>query len=72
MTAQTPVYKRMRVLVASFFLQPAIILTIAGAIAGDIVLFLLLGLLVGTGTSAVSLAVWRLGKRELEQQGFRW
>lgn len=67
-----PMYKRFRLLTLSFFVQPLLIMAVAGAIAGEISLFVTIGLAVGIGSSLMSILIWRIGRVQLEANGFEW
>ena len=65
-------YKRFRLLTLSFFGQPVLIMALAGAIVGEPLLFLVIGIAVGAGAALMSILVWRIGRTGLEAHGFKW
>jgi len=67
-----PFYKRMRILTIGFLVEPVIIMLIVGAISGELLLFAIIGPILGLATSIVNVLVWLLARRELESNGFRW
>ncbi len=67
-----PLRKRVRFLVALFVLQGFIVPTAFGLILGNVVLFVLLGVLLAGGSGASMCAVWIVGRTRLEGQGYRW
>lgn len=55
-----------------FLLQTIAILVVMGVIFGGLLQFTLIGIAVGAGTAFSTRAIWKLGRDQLEQQGFRW
>lgn len=62
---------RIRVLAILFFVQAVVVIGLVGSLLGWY-LSLVVGPLVGCGTSATLLALWWLRREAMSSSGFRW
>jgi hypothetical protein len=62
----------MRIVALWFFLQTVVILSVMGAVFGQLLLFFLIGASVGAATAASTCITWVVGRSQLEDHGFRW
>ncbi|HEY5640859.1 MAG TPA: hypothetical protein VIW01_12510 [Dehalococcoidia bacterium] len=54
------------------FVETVFILAVAGAIIGDLLPYVVIGVLVGLGTMLSTYAAWRIGETGLRERGYRW
>ncbi len=68
----TPIYKRYRVLVLLYLIQPIALMFLVGAATGHFLLFATIGVVVGIGTATTGLVGWRVARKAWRSNGFEW